>query len=115
MRTRPVVTALAGIGVALAVLGGVTACSSSSDGADSASTSASATPTSPADAMTAMCEQLIADAMTVEAAEALAESSGYVTRIGTLDGEPQAVTTDFREDRFTFDVTDGIVVGCTLG
>ncbi|MHB1066487.1 MAG: hypothetical protein ACYC2Z_03535 [Candidatus Nanopelagicales bacterium] len=111
MRTRPVVTALAGIGVALAVLAGTTACSSASNGADSAA----ATATSPADARSAMCAQMIADAMTVQAAEALAESSGYVTRIGTLDGEPQAVTTDFREDRFTFDVADGVVIGCTLG
>ena len=114
MRARPFVTALAGIGVALAVLGGTAACSSTSDG-DPAASSASATPTSQADAMTAMCEQMIADAMTVEDAQALAESSGYVTRVGTLDGQPQAVTTDFREDRFTFDVTDGVVVGCTLG
>lgn len=113
MRTRPVVTALAGIGVALAVLASTTACSSASNGADSAATSATAT--SPVDARSAMCAQMIADAMTVQAAEALAESSGYVARIGTLDGEPQAVTTDFREDRFTFDVADGVVIGCTLG
>ncbi len=35
--------------------------------------------------------------------------------VGSIDGEPQAVTMDFREDRFTFDVVSGKVTGCSYG
>ncbi len=67
------------------------------------------------DEMRALCDQMVADAMTTEDATALAESNGFVARVGTIDGEPQAVTMDYREDRFTFDVESDVVVGCTYG
>lgn len=66
-------------------------------------------------AMVALCDQMIAEAMTVDDATALAEANGYIARVGTIDGEPQAVTMDYRVDRFTFDVADGLVIGCTYG
>jgi len=66
-------------------------------------------------AMVALCDQMVADAMTVEDATALAESNGYIARVGTIDGEPQAVTMDYRLDRFTFDVVDGVVTACQYG
>ena len=65
--------------------------------------------------MTALCEQMITQALPVEAAQALAEASGYVVRIGTLEGEQQALTKDIQEDRFTLDITGGVVTGCTVG
>ena len=65
--------------------------------------------------MTALCDQMVAEGLTPEEATALATENGYVARVGMIDGEPQAVTMDFREDRFTFEVADGVVVGCTYG
>lgn len=67
------------------------------------------------DAMRALCDQMVADKLTPEDATSLAEANGFVARVGTIDGVPQAVTMDFREDRFTFDVTAGAVSGCTYG
>ena len=65
--------------------------------------------------MRALCDQMVADGLSVDDATALAEENGYVARVGTIDGEGQAVTMDLREDRFTFDVEGGVVVGCTYG
>ncbi len=67
------------------------------------------------DAMRALCDQMVADAMTPDDATALAESNGFIARVGTIDGEPQALTMDYREDRFTFDVESDAVVACTYG
>ena len=66
-------------------------------------------------AMRTLCDQMVADGLSPEAATALAETNGYVARVGTIDGAPQALTMDLREDRFTFDVAAGVVVGCTYG
>jgi hypothetical protein len=66
-------------------------------------------------AMESLCSQMVSAGMTPEEATALAEDNGYVARVGTLEGEPQAVTMDYREDRFTFDVEGGVVVSCTYG
>lgn len=66
-------------------------------------------------AMVALCDQMVADAMTVDDATALAEANGYTARVGSIDGEPQAVTMDYRLDRFTFDVVDGVVTACQYG
>jgi hypothetical protein len=103
----------------------VTGCSSSSSDASSSapipSESTAAAPTDPAgdaagtDAMRTLCDQMVADKLSPEDATALAEQNGYVARVGTIDGVPQAVTMDFREDRFTFEVTDGAVSACTYG
>jgi ABC-type phosphate transport system substrate-binding protein len=65
--------------------------------------------------MVALCDQMVADGLSAEDATALAESNGYSARIGTIDGQPQALTMDYRVDRFTFDVTNGVVVACTYG
>ncbi len=65
--------------------------------------------------MQALCAQMVAEGLSPEAATALATENGYVARVGMLEGEPQAVTMDLREDRFTFEVTGGVVVACTYG
>ena len=72
-------------------------------------------PVAVADEITALCEQVIAESLPVEAATALAEASGYATRIVSLDGEPQPATKDYREDRMSFDVEAGLVTGCVVG
>lgn len=66
-------------------------------------------------AMIALCDQMFAEGLSPEDAAALAEQNGYVARVGTIDGEPQAVTMDYRLDRFTFEVADGVVVACQYG
>lgn len=115
MRGRPVSTALASVAIAIMAVTGLSACSSSSSEAPASEINLSGTPVSTSDDMTALCAQIVEQALPVEAAVALAEASGYTTRVGTLDGEPQAVTSDLREDRFTFDVEADIVTGCTIG
>ena len=79
-------------------------------------TNASAAADASADpAMVALCDQMVSGSMSPEDATALAESKGYVARTGTIDGEPQALTMDYRTDRFTFEVTGGKVTACTYG
>lgn len=63
--------------------------------------------------MQAMCRQMAAGAMTAEAASEFALANGYVARVGTIDGQPQPVTMDYRPGRFTLSVTNGAVVSCT--
>jgi hypothetical protein len=117
MRTTKTIAACL---VAAATFTTLAACSS--DPADTA-TSAIAAASEAADAasgggtpeMQALCAQMVAEGLSPDAATALATENGYVARVGTLEGEPQAVTMDLREDRFTFDVTGGVVVACTYG
>lgn len=65
--------------------------------------------------MIAMCRAMVDGRMTPEQASAFAASNGYSTRVGSIDGQPLAVTTDFRPDRFTLAVTGGTVASCTYG
>ncbi len=65
--------------------------------------------------MRALCNQMVTEGLSPDDATKLAEDNGYVARVGSIDGVPQAVTMDFREDRFTFDVASGVVTGCTYG
>lgn len=58
---------------------------------------------------------LIADRLPEAEAGARAEESGYSWRVGEIDGEPQAVTMDYREDRLTFTVENGLVVDAVWG
>jgi hypothetical protein len=48
--------------------------------------------------------------LTVEQAQALAETNGVAFRIGMLDGEPLPVTMDYRPGRITASVVDDVVV-----
>jgi hypothetical protein len=65
--------------------------------------------------MVAMCGQMVDGAMTYEQAAAFAASNGYSIRVGTIDGEPQMVTMDFRWDRFTVSLVKNLVTSCTYG
>jgi hypothetical protein len=117
MPARRTTNALAGAAIAIVALGGLTACSSNSGtGASSASeVNLSGSPVAAKDEMTALCKQIVAEALTVDAATALADANGYVSRVTKVDGQGQAVTTDLREDRFNFEVKSDVVVACTLG
>lgn len=65
--------------------------------------------------MVGMCAQMVSGRMTMDQASAFAESNGYVARPGSIDGEPLAVTADYRPDRFTLDLVSNAVVSCTYG
>jgi len=39
------------------------------------------------------------------------EDLGYEWRVASIDGVPQPTTRDYREDRVTMDIDDGVVVG----
>ena len=51
----------------------------------------------------------------VDDAKRAVESAGYTWRIGTIDGQPQPVTMDYRDDRLTFTVDGGVVTDATWG
>lgn len=65
--------------------------------------------------MVGICRQMVDQRMTFEQANAFAVSNGYTARIGSIDGQPQAVTADFRPDRFTVSTVAGAVTSCTYG
>lgn len=110
--------------VGLAVLG-LAACSGGSSSTSSTSGSETASsrplaaspsdPNAPSPEILALCDQIVVDAMPQADAESLAASKGYTTRIGSVDGEPRAVTMDYRLDRMTFDIENGVVTNCLVG
>ena len=65
--------------------------------------------------MVAMCAQMVDGRMDLATASAFADSNGYTVRTGSIDGQPQMVTMDFRWNRFTVDLVKGAVTGCTFG
>ena len=66
-------------------------------------------------AMVALCDEMVSTSMSPDEATALAEAEGYTARVGSIDGQLQPTTRDFRPDRFTFEVVDGAVVSCQYG
>ena len=115
MRARPLTTAFATAAIAVLAVTGVTACSSSSSDAPVSEINLSGSPVSTEDDMTALCTQIVEQALPLEAAVAIAEATGYTTRVTILDGEAQAVTADVQADRFSLEVTADIVTACTIG
>lgn len=65
--------------------------------------------------MVGMCNQMVTGSMTAEQASAFAQSNGYTTRLGSIDGAPLPVTADYRPDRFTLAMVGGVVSSCTFG
>jgi len=63
----------------------------------------------------AFVDSLLAEPLPQDEATQQIEEAGYVWRLGTIDGEPQAVTMDYRLDRLTLTVDDGIVTDATWG
>jgi len=60
-------------------------------------------------------ENLVAQEPLLDDATAQIEEAGYAWRLGTIDGEPQAVTMDYRLDRLTLTVNDGVVTEAQWG
>lgn len=65
--------------------------------------------------MRGMCAQMVDGKMTEAQARSFAEANGFTLRVGSIDGQPQMVTKDFRPDRFTVDLVSGVVTGCSYG
>lgn len=64
---------------------------------------------------TAFVNELLATPLPQDEATARIEEAGYIWRLGTIDGEPQAVTMDYRIDRLTLTTQDGLVIDATWG
>ena len=58
---------------------------------------------------------LTADPLPQDEATAKIEDAGYDWRIGVIDGEPQVVTMDYRIDRLTLTVNNGLVTDSMWG
>ena len=114
-RTLAVIAALACSGIVLAGCSSADEAASAPASAIAAASSAAAGANGTNPEMVALCDQMVADGLSPEDATKLAEDNGYAARVGTIDGEAQALTMDFREDRFTFTVEGGKVTGCTYG
>ncbi len=65
--------------------------------------------------MVGMCRQMVDERMTSNQASAFASEYGYTLRVGSVDGQPMAVTMDYRRDRFTVAIVGDAVTGCTYG
>jgi hypothetical protein len=63
----------------------------------------------------AFTEGLLDEPLPQDEATQQVEEAGYAWRLGTIDGEPQAVTMDYRLDRLTLTVDDGLVTDATWG
>ncbi|MGA0209778.1 MAG: hypothetical protein ACO3YU_05920 [Candidatus Nanopelagicales bacterium] len=63
----------------------------------------------------AFVADLLAMPLPEDEAAARIEEAGYTWRLGTIDGEPQAVTMDYRIDRLTLTTQDGLVIDATWG
>jgi hypothetical protein len=64
---------------------------------------------------TAFVNDLLVTPLPQDEATARIEEAGYTWRLGTIDGEPQAVTMDYRIDRLTLTTQDGLVIDATWG
>ena len=65
--------------------------------------------------MIGMCRQMVEGRMSPAQADAFATAYGYTTRVGSVDGGGQAVTADYRPDRFTLSTVADAVTSCTYG
>jgi ABC-type transport system substrate-binding protein len=111
-RTIAVLTTAAALTITLA------ACSNSSDATATASVAASSAPASadPATAAAdAACTQILEGKLTQADAEELAKKAGLASRIGSVDGKPNALTMDYNPQRVTFTIEGGTVTECTVG
>jgi len=114
--TSRVVTVLAAIGLGALVLAGCSSETGDSTSTDPSTPSqeTSQTPEEETDMnitpeQVAFLDELIAEPMPQDEATAMIEQADYVWRLGTIDGQPQAVTMDYRNDRLTLTVQDGLV------
>lgn len=110
-RTRTIglviATAIVGVGV-------LAACSSSNEG-EPMSSDQPAVVDGPSDEQLAFLDALVAQEPALDSATEQIEAAGYTWRLGTIDGEDQALTMDYRLDRLTLTVDNGIVTAAVWG
>lgn len=58
-----------------------------------------------------LLEFLVSEGTSQEEAVRIISDLGYEWRVASIDGVPQPTTRDYREDRVTMDIDDGIVIG----
>ena len=89
------------------------------DSPDEAATAADAGTSSPLPTPTTEPDDEAVNAALVGLSEAAAQTkaaaSGYEVRIAMVDGEPRALTMDYRTDRINLELEDGVVVRATVG
>lgn len=68
-----------------------------------------------AEAVMALCAELVSEGATVAEATARGEAAGHVLRIVMQDGEPLPATMDANPGRLNLEVEGDIVTGCTAG
>ncbi len=112
MRATTLMTSAA---AGLLAIGALAGCSASTASAPASEANLTGTPVTASEEAGGLCEAIVSQNLPLDAADALAVGSGYTTRVLVLEGEPQAVTQDLREDRLNFEVESGLVVACTLG
>ncbi len=109
LRTRSVAPVIASVIAALAL----TSCSDGGGGAGSSEAPAEAVVTGESVALeaeqTALCEQIVAQGLPVDAASALAEASGYAYAV-VESGQDSGVAAG----TVVFTSADGIVVDCSV-
>lgn len=120
LRTITALTAVAALSLTMA------ACSSSSSDSSTTPASTPAIASDPAGAVggsadpataaaQAACDEILAGTLTQADAEALVKTAGLESRIGTVDGKPNALTMDYNPQRVTFTIDGGTVTDCTVG
>lgn len=103
----------------LALVGGLMMGCSSSDSTDAGTPSPESTMEEMIVDITAeqltFAEELIAAQLSEEAAVTLIEEAGYIWRVGSVDGDNRPLTMDYRTDRLTLTIDNGIVTDATWG
>jgi ABC-type glycerol-3-phosphate transport system substrate-binding protein len=85
---------------------GTSACASSSSGTAGSSTAPSPTSTVPNEAVVGM---------TQAQAEAWAKDHGFTVRVASVDGQPNPLTMDYRQDRINITLQNGTITSATIG
>jgi hypothetical protein len=65
--------------------------------------------------MRAVCNQMVTEKLTFASADKLAQANAYTARLASVDGQPQALTMDFRFDRMNLSTVKNAVTECTYG
>ena len=103
----------------LVLVGGLVVGCSSSDSTDAGAPSPESTMEEMIVDITAeqltFAEELIDAQLSEEAAAALIEDAGYTWRVGSVDGDNRPLTMDYRTDRLTLTIDNGIVTDATWG
>lgn len=61
------------------------------------------------------CKGILAAAMSLEDAQAVADSGGFTLRVLSVDGEDKPATADYSPTRLNLKVDNGMVTGCLVG